>query len=156
MIKTLIAIMLCISGAAYADCYRSSCEVFTVIQRNENELYLYVSGQLTNVWELSPAVGAKKPMFDKHPTGRVFGETGGRISTDGKGLIFDGLVLVGMPYSVFIDDLWSIHSTPDNLWTNPHPRGGQKYGFGLREEQVKILIDQIERAGPKQSWITVR
>lgn len=136
-----------------AGCYRSSCNVWIVVDKSEQRAYLYVNGSLQNPggWKTSTgSKGRSTPNFDKHPDGRVWDKYSSKKFPGGD---FNGLG--NMPYAVFIKGGYAIHGTPKGNWG----RLGTVASHGcirLHPDNGFIFNRLVRKYGVKNTWITVQ
>lgn len=133
-----------------AGCYRETCKVFALVSKRNQKLYLYVDGQVQNVWDVSTgAEGHSTPNFDRHPEGRIYDRYSSSTYPGG-----DYRGLGNMPYAVFIRGGYAIHGTPESNW----PRLGRRASHGcirLHPDNAFKFNRLVRANGIRNTWITV-
>jgi len=135
---------------AASSCYRESCNVFALVSKRNQKMYLHVGGSVQGVYDVSTgARGHTTPNFDKHPDGRIYNRYSSRTYPGGD---YNGLG--NMPYAVFIRGGYAIHGTPESNW----PKLGQRASHGcirVHPDNAYTFNRLVRANGVRQTWITV-
>ncbi len=134
-----------------AKCYRSSCKVWIVVDKSDQDLTLYIDGYHNGVWDVSTGkAGYGTPNFDRHPNGRIYDRYS---STRYPGGDWQGLG--NMPYAIFIQGGFALHGTPQGNW--------RRLGTPASHGCIRMLPDNaqwlnllVRKYGIYRVWITVQ
>lgn len=133
------------------SCSRLSCKVWIQIVKSSQTAYLYIDGQLSDVWKVSTgAVGHATPNFDKHPNGRIYDTYSSNKFPGGD---FKGLG--NMPYAVFIDGGFAVHGTPAGNWRKLGSRASHGC-IRVHPDNAKTFNRLVREHGIAQTWVTVQ
>lgn len=133
------------------DCQQFTCKVYARVSKEEQKLYLYLDGKLTDTFLVSTGVpGRSTPNFDTHPSGRIYDEY---TSSKYPGGDYKGLG--NMPYAVFIKGGFAIHGTAESNWKDLGKRAS--HGCIRLHPDNAFLFNRLVRAnGIENTWITVQ
>lgn len=131
-------------------CYRLTCDVYALIDKSKQKMFLYHKGKLVGEWQVSTGKqGKATPNMDQHPNGRIYDKYSSRSYPGGD---FNGLG--NMPYAVFIRGPFAIHGTPASNW----PKLGNRASKGcirLHPDQAKYFNRLVRQYGIFNTWVTV-
>lgn len=138
------------STVAAPDCKRETCKVWAKISLDEQKLYLYQDGVLTDVWLVSSgSAGHGTPAMELHPNGRVYDKYTSTKFPEGD---YNGLG--NMPYAVFLKGGFAIHGTTKGNFK----RLGTKASHGC----IRVHPDNgftfnrlVRQHGIKNVWVSV-
>jgi len=134
-----------------SGCYRSSCKIWVVINKTEQDLTLYIDGYYSGRWDVSTGLRSHEtPDFDRHPNGRIYDRYTSTKYPNG-----DYRGLGNMPYAIFIQGGFAMHGTPEASWW----RLGTRASHGCirmhpdNAQRVNLLV---RKYGIYRTWVTVR
>jgi lipoprotein-anchoring transpeptidase ErfK/SrfK len=132
-------------------CYQIACPVFALVDKENQEMNLYVNGELIDQWPVSSGKeGLDTPNFDKRPNGRIYDEYNSKKFPGGD---YNGMG--NMPYAVFISGGYAIHGTGKGSWK----RLGTKASHGcirIHPDNAKKFNELVRAYGVANTWITVQ
>jgi hypothetical protein len=132
------------------SCYRLTCDVYALIDKSKQVMFLYYKGKLVGEWKVSTGKeGKETPNMDQHPNGRIYDKYSSRAHPGGD---YNGLG--NMPYAVFVRGPFAIHGTPSANW----PKLGTRASKGcirLHPDHAKYFNRLVRTHGIFETWITV-
>ena len=138
------------SIAAGPDCKRETCKVWAKISLDEQKLYLYQDGVLTDVWLVSTGgPGHGTPAMELHPNGRIYDKYTSTKFPEGD---YNGLG--NMPYAVFLKGGFAIHGTTKGNFK----RLGTKASHGcirLHPDNGFTFNRLVRQYGIQNVWVSV-
>jgi lipoprotein-anchoring transpeptidase ErfK/SrfK len=133
------------------DCYRLSCAVYAVVDKQQQKMYLYEHGQPIGEYLTSTGMpGYETPNLDTHPNGRIYDAY---TSTKFPGGDYNGLG--NMPYAVFVKGGVAIHGTTKGNWSKlgtPASHGCIR----LHPDNGFIFNRLVRQYGVRAVWVTVQ
>lgn len=131
-------------------CKKDGCSVFAEINKAEQKMYVYVSGELMDTFKVSTGMkGHETPNLDLRPSGPTY-----RKYTSTKYPEGDYQGLGNMPYAVFLRGGYAIHGTTKGSI----PKLGKKASHGcvrLHPDDAKKFYDLVNSVGLENTWVTV-
>ena len=143
------------AGQGYAlakrgECQKEGCGVFAEVDKSDQVMYVYVSGELQYTFAISSGKsGHDTPDFNLRPSGPLYKKYTSTKYPDG-----DYQGLGNMPYAVFLRSGYAIHGTTPGRFKmlgTPASHGCIR----LHPEDAKTFFDLVSSVGVKNTWVTV-
>lgn len=135
----------------FQTCKKQTCPVWVVVDKSEQQMYVYVNSVLQNTWKVSTgAPGRETPLFDRPFNGRIYDAY---TSSKYPGGDYNGLG--NMPYALFIEGGFAIHGTGKANWS----KLGKKASHGcvrLHPDNAFVLNRLVRQYTVKNTWVTVK
>ena len=132
------------------NCRKEGCNLFAEIDKSEQVMYVYVSGELQNTFPVSTGkTGHETPNLDLRPSGPMY-----RSYTSTKYPEGDYQGMGNMPYAVFLRGGYAIHGTTKGSI----PKLGSKASHGcvrLHPEDASVFFDMVKSIGLENTWVTI-
>lgn len=137
-------------GQASSNCKQKLCKVWAHIQKEKQQLYLYVDGSLVDSFKVSTGdTKHETPKLDLRPSGPMFKKYTSKKYPGGN---YQGLG--NMPYVVFLKGGFAIHGTTTGNIT----KLGKKASHGcvrLHPDNGKLFFELVKQVGIENTWVTI-
>jgi len=148
-------------NATYADeyisnegfelgCFRRTCKIWAVVDKNAQQFNLFIDGILTYTWKTSTGRwGYETPDMETHPDGRIYIDHTSLKYPEGD---YNGLG--NMPFAVFIHSDIAIHGAIRESWWRLGTSGSHGC-IRLHPDNAEIFNYFVRRYGIRKVWVTV-
>jgi len=132
------------------ECRKDSCGVFAEVDKSDQLMHVYVSGELLYSFAISSGKsGHETPDFDLRPSGPLYKKYTSTKYPEG-----DYQGLGNMPYAVFLRSGYAIHGTTPGRFK----KLGTAASHGcirLHPDDAKTFYELVSSVGVKNTWVTV-
>jgi lipoprotein-anchoring transpeptidase ErfK/SrfK len=135
---------------ATAKCRKEGCNVYAEVDKSEQMMYVYVSGELQYSFQVSTGkTGHDTPNLDLRPSGPLAKKYTSTKYPEG-----DYQGMGNMPYCVFLANGYAIHGTTPGSFK----KLGTKASHGcvrLHPEDASVFYDLVSSIGLENTWVTI-